>query len=541
MPPVENEPRVFARLVGVETEYVLRFQPCHQDQPRPSNRTFFQRMLSHLRRKVPVAEAIVGEDSWFLVNGGSLKFEHLPFYRLMSASGFVEGATPECRGPNQLLRYQRAQDVLFSQHAAASGAPDGDVTLLKSSHDGQGHLFGSHENYEATIGTGVDLLIWRVTLFLALPILFFLLVAADILALTLVGILSLFWLIRREFNERASESFYSNCVAWTIRLCRTPVQLFVAILFRQVAFHRLQQRFIPFLVTRTIISGSGMVCPDGQFVLSPRATSLHSICGMSAAAWRSVFYFCQVLKAFNDPSTTASLFRRRQRLQLTIADSNMAQFAEYLKIGTTLLVLDAIEAGELDDVPQLKRPLNSLREISADPMLQVQLPLVQGGNATALQIQRSYWSACRRFVDRHAPENSEAKDVIRHWEQALDSLEHHPEQLIGKLDWITKKHLIDSAGPDMSVEEKRKLDLRYHELSQEGYYLRLEAAGTAPTVVDPEEVLQSITSPPEATPASLRGRYIRDYAHSPYQIKASWSAVQIPGKRGPRVIRLSSD
>src|SRR5438876_1188997 len=80
------------------------------------------------------------------------------------AAGFVEGATPECRGPRQVLCYQRAQDVLLSRHAAASGADDGEVVLLKVSHDGDGHHFGSHENYEVTIGTGIALWTWRLIL-----------------------------------------------------------------------------------------------------------------------------------------------------------------------------------------------------------------------------------------------------------------------------------------------------------------------------------------------------------------------------------------
>src|SRR5438270_232545 len=128
---------MFERLVGLETEYVLRFRPRGRDGRRTPNADLFARFLARLQAKVPLAAALVGENSWFLANGGGLKFERLPFYHLLPASGFIEGATPECRGPKQLLRYQRAQDVLLSRHAAAGGA-DGDVALLKSSHDGQG-------------------------------------------------------------------------------------------------------------------------------------------------------------------------------------------------------------------------------------------------------------------------------------------------------------------------------------------------------------------------------------------------------------------
>src|SRR5437899_1554205 len=150
---------MFERLVGLETEYVLRFHRREPGGRRTPNSQLSARLLAHLQARTPVVPAIVKESGWFLENGGGLRFERLPFFALMPAAGFVEGATPECRGPMEVLRYQRAQDVLLSRHAAASRGADGDVALLKTSHDGQGHFFGSHENYQATIGTGSELLI----------------------------------------------------------------------------------------------------------------------------------------------------------------------------------------------------------------------------------------------------------------------------------------------------------------------------------------------------------------------------------------------
>src|SRR6266478_953770 len=167
------------RLVGLETEYVLRFRPHERGGRRVPNPELFARLLANLQARVPLAIAIIKESGWFLANGGGLRFERLPLYDLLPASGFVEGATPECRGPKEVLRYQRAQDVLLSQQAAASGGADGDAALLKASHDGQGHFFGCHENYEATIGCGRELLIWRLGLVLSLPLLFLLFAFAD--------------------------------------------------------------------------------------------------------------------------------------------------------------------------------------------------------------------------------------------------------------------------------------------------------------------------------------------------------------------------
>jgi proteasome accessory factor A len=534
---------MFDRLVGLETEYVLRFLPHQSEGQRPWNEFLFERLLDHLQGRIPLARSTVGQKSWFLVNGGGLRFESLPFYDPLPASGFVEGATPECRGPRQVLLYQRAQDVLLSQHAAASGGDDGDVALLKSSHDGQGHLFGCHENYEATIASGTALLFWRVALALTLPLLFFLFLFADIASLLLIIVLLAPVRGWHERRGRELGAFYVACVAWLVYLCRAPVQLVGSTLVWVLAFRRIRRQLLPFLITRTIFSGPGMVCPDGRFILSPRAAGLHRLCSVTAAGGRSVFYFCQILKGINefmlgDWPSFCRLFHGRQRLQLTIADSNMAQFAEYLKIGTTLLVLDAIEAGELRHVPRLRRPLRALRTISADPELRTTLPLAGGSRASALEIQRFYLNACRRFLDRRDAANAEAREVLARWEETLDALEEDPARLVGKLDWVTKKHINDSPGEDITVEEKRKLDMRYHELSRDGYYVRLEAAGAAPTIVEPEDVLAAMTTPPEGTPASERGRLIREYRWAKV-VRASWASVIVSTDSGTRCIRLS--
>jgi proteasome accessory factor A len=529
------------RLVGLETEYILRFRSREPSRRRVANAELFACLLTHLQSRIPVAAAIAGEQSWFLGNGGGLRFERLPFYYLLSAAGFVEGATPECRGPREALRYQRAQDVLLSKHAAAAGGAAGTCVLLKTSYDGHGHFFGSHENYEATIGTGFGLLIWRLGLALMLPLLFLLFVIADVAALLLVSCLSIPVTLCCRLLKRQPGRHYAAGVAWLVFLCRTPAQFIGAMFVQHTAFCRLRRQLLPFLIARTIICGPGMVCPNGRFILSPRAGGLRSLCGLTAAGGRSVFYFCQIIKAINDlmagdwPSF-ARIFHRRQRLQLTIGDSNMAQFAEYLKIGTTLLVLDAVEAGELEEVPRLRRPLRALRAISADPDLQTTVPLADGTQASALEIQRFYLNACRRFVDRHAALNGEAQQVLDLWEKTLDTLADEPARLVGKLDWVTKRWLIESAGRDAGIEELRKLDLRYHELSRDGYYLRLEATGAAPTIVEPEEVQQAINSPPENSPATVRGRLIRQHAGS--GVRASWSTVSIPFGPDPRVIRL---
>src|SRR5262249_54826934 len=159
------------------------------------------------------------------------------------------------------------------------------------------------------------------------------------------------------------------------------------------------------------------------------------------------------------------------------------------------------------------------------PDLQTTVPLANGRKASALEIQRFYLNACRCFLNRHAALKGEAQQVLDLWEETLNTLEDEPARLVGKLDWVTKRWLFDSAGRDASIEELRKLDLRYHELSRDGYYLRLEAGGGAPTIVEPEEVQKAMKLPPEDSPATVRGRLIQQFARSSPGVRASWSTV----------------
>jgi hypothetical protein len=87
--------------------------------------------------------------------------------------------------------------------------------------------------------------------------------------------------------------------------------------------------------------------------------------------------------------------------------------------------------------------------------------------------------------------------------------------------------LLDELGTDAELPAKRKLDLRYHELSRDGYYMKLEAAGVAATLADPEEVVKAIQSPPDGTPASRRGQLIRDNAGTSVPVRASWDKVLV--------------
>jgi proteasome accessory factor A len=282
-----------------------------------------------------------------------------------------------------------------------------------------------------------------------------------------------------------------------------------------------------------------------SFRIAEKAPSLNCFVGFGGLVGdRPVIGFGHFFKAavfdwLRAPRAYFHLLRRRHRLQIMMGDSNMAEMAEYLRVGTTLLVLDLIEAGEGRDLPRVRRPLKALKTLSADPSLQATVRVAGGQRLTALELQRRYLDACRRFLERQDEPDEEALDVLEQWQSALDRLEADPESLVGSLDWITKRYLIDEAGEGSTWEERKKIDLRYHELSHEGYFVRLQDAGLAPRLTDDSQIDWAIRTPPPDSPAATRGRYIREFSSGPQPLSVNWDFVFLGRGALAKVVRLA--
>src|SRR4051794_2636904 len=111
------------RLAGLETEYVVRFRPDDASSKRPLSFHLLQRLIDELRRRLPIVSADYPKIGFFLATGGAVWLER-------PGEGIdhplIEGSTPECRGPRQLLAAQRAQDRLFA--AATRDVAGGEFT-----------------------------------------------------------------------------------------------------------------------------------------------------------------------------------------------------------------------------------------------------------------------------------------------------------------------------------------------------------------------------------------------------------------------------
>lgn len=558
--------RVFDRLVGLETEYAI-VPSSEQGWEGMSRVRCYRALVASLRQRIPVATAQHFKEGVFTASSGAVWFET---ERFAVDTGLVEGATPECRGPVEAALYQQAQDRLLAECAEAAAVPGG-FRLLKNDRDAAGNIYGAQENYEATIATGWRLAAWRTGLVLLLiPAVFswlgmIVLLAAIVAYFALASLVT--WTCRRVFGRAtwiepwlvhpdwlgAGESL-TPVPAWLERvmlglfnLLVLPLAVPLAMLVRVTAFVPQRRALEAFLMTRAVISGAGMLDDDGQFGLSDKGPAMNCRIGYGDFVFRRpVFNFGHFLKSFGTeiplaPREFGELFARRQRLQIALGDSNMAPTAELLRIATTTLVLDVAEAeaeGE-EDWPRLCHPLRALRAICADPSLRVAVALRDGSKQTAVEIQRYYAERCHECLSRQLTIPREALAACQMWLNTLDALEHSRDSLIGRLDWVTKLHLLDSAGAGLPWEARKKIDLRYHELSSEGYFRRLEAAGRTENWLDEELLARAMRSPPPDSPATMRGHFIREFGGDEQALSVNWKKVTIGRGRNRRVIRLS--
>jgi proteasome accessory factor A len=556
---------LFSRLLGQETEYAIRFSP---ERRHPGNDVIYAALASAIAARVKTEPGFYAErPQIFTENGGAFHYEYLPY---RAEGGLIEGATPECRGPAQLLLYQKAQENLLARalpdaerSLRSSGFP-GKVGLLKNCRDSEDHVYGAQESFQVPIAGGLALALYRVSLAALLPLLAATVIlgwAIFVLLAVLVLGAALFSTVAIALPPFRRKSFFARLVSREDRSIENGLGRFLYALSYVVtlpfiatfsfvlhlfAFRRVRRCATAFLVSRPIVSGAGTVAAGGRFHLSEKAPAMRRLLRWSISPNdRSIFDVGNLMKpalsaAHFHVTPLVALFRREQRLQLGLADSSMLQETEFLKAGATALVLEMVEAGALDDAPRLLRPIAALHAIVSDPNLETKVA-TDRGPMTGLEIQRFYLERARGFVRDLKATSMEALQVTELWGEVLGALERgERSSLVGRLDWVTKRYLLETCGDPRDQALLKTIDLRYHELA-EGYAARLERSGFARRLVKDEEIERAARFPPEGTPAFTRGRFIRGREPSLSPVRISWESARIGGRLHGRIVRFPSE
>src|SRR6266853_626877 len=277
---------------------------------------------------------------------------------------------------------------------------------------------------------------------------------------------------------------------------------------RDVPWDRIVAATLPFLITRQIFSGAGQMGIEaesatgepGVFQISQRADFFSVLVSIDTMNRRPL------INTRDEPHVDASRYRR---FHVILGDSNMSEWATAMKIGTTSLILDLIERGE---VPQLEiaQPVDANKSISRDQTYDWIIELKDGRKISAIDVQRIYLRAASKLEDGM---DEDREWILREWESVLNDLERDLMLARDRVDWVGKKFLLNA----LQEEEKlswthpwlQSIDLEYHNVDLErGMYYELVRQGAMRRVVTEDEIKMSIFTPPETTRAFFRGRSV---------------------------------
>ncbi|WP_016697485.1 Pup--protein ligase [Actinoalloteichus spitiensis] len=291
-------------------------------------------------------------------------------------------------------------------------------------------------------------------------------------------------------------------------------------------FARIADVLLPFLVTRQLISGAGKVLqtPRGAvYCLSQRAEHIWE--GVSSATTRSR----PIINTRDEPHADAERYRR---LHVIVGDSNMSEVTTLLKVGTTNLVLEMIEAGVQFRDFTLDNPIRAIREISHDLTGQRGVRLAGGREASALEIQRDYHQRAVEYL-RERGSDATLDRVIELWGRTLRAVETQDFSLIDReVDWAIKhrllqryreKHQIGLSNPRLA-----QIDLAYHDIRRgRGLFDLLQRKALVDRVTDDGEIEAAKDTPPQSTRAKLRGDFIAAAQNAGRDFTVDWVHLKL--------------
>jgi proteasome accessory factor A len=246
--------------------------------------------------------------------------------------------------------------------------------------------------------------------------------------------------------------------------------------------------------------------------------------GLSSATTRSR----PIINSRDEPHADAERYRR---LHVIVGDSNMSEYAVWLKVATADLVLRMVESGSVMRDLTLDNPIRAIREISHDMTCRRRVKLAGGREMSALEIQREYFERVTAFVE-HAGSDPETDVVLSEWGRVLDALGDDPLKLSRECDWVAKYHLVEDyrRRHDLPLAHPRigMLDLQYHDVNRRrGLYYLLQARDKVDRVVTDDAIDTARETPPQTTRAKLRGEFIREAKRKRRDFTVDWVHLKL--------------
>lgn len=303
---------------------------------------------------------------------------------------------------------------------------------------------------------------------------------------------------------------------------------------RNIPFSQLASMITSHFVTRQVFCGAGKVgkeSPSGStdphgYQISQRSDFFEEAIGLETTMKRPI------VNTRDEPHCDAQKYRR---LHVIVGDANMSQYATFLKLGTTALILSMIEDGFFLDNVFVAHPVHAIKQISLDPTLSATILLADGRRMRALDIQQMLCEQASAYISSHEQiglTHPEALSIVDEWSSSLDGLRNKPESLHSKIDWIAKKRLVDGFQDrhnlDSDDPKLKAIDLMYHALDENKC---LANKMSLLELVSSEESISATCQPPIDTRAFFRGSVVDKWPD--HIVNANWDSVVFDVDNGP--------
>ncbi len=445
------------RIVGLETEFGCMVRSDRFGQGNVSSERIVEAVKDHafLRKKLGLLDMHARDYAFeparsggFLTNGGRLYVD--------AVGSHEEYATPECITWTDAVAYDRAGRVILQQLVDELDLTD-DVSFYANSVDHfGGHTFGCHENYLVDISASA----FRGSLNLLMPFL----VTRQIFAG--VGRVGGHKLNRNDFRRNIMTiGEHDVDTMWVADFYGVEIDNSVDFQLSQRADH----------IVNTVSSRVRF----NRAIINPKRDSYYDYSDL-------------------------------HRLHVLFGEPNMSEYAMWLKVATTCIVLDLMDLKVLPSEVKLDDPLGALKSVSRDERYKWLIKRGGGQTISAIDLQRIYLQAAQE----HLKGKDEQTDwALEEWQSTLDGLERDPMAMGDRLDWVAKKQMLqefmDSENVDWHDDVLQSLDMEYHNINpQTSLYYGLQEMGSMKRVCTDEEIQRATVEPPQNTRAKGRSAVI---------------------------------
>lgn len=320
---------------------------------------------------------------------------------------------------------------------------------------------------------------------------------------------------------------------------------------------------ISYLIARQIFTGAGKIgieldgrrTSESIYQISQRADFIKEAISHCTTHKRAI------INLRDEPHADAKRFAR---LHIIVGDANMSEFATYLKLGITSIILKMLEDGFLEGDLIIKDPVSAIKLVSRDltckePVLETS----EGRKLSSLNLNEEFFERAQRYFSQVCEPSVEEQDLLQKWGEVInDFLTGNEERLRRRLDWKIKQSILDnflkvhnidwkdiegaviqdgSGASYRVINQLFKKDLLYHDINkEEGLYLARKEIGEAEEIVTKEEIISLVKSPPEDCRSYFRGKCLEKF-YSQIDF-VDWEEIVFSqrNKKGYKNFRISS-